>query len=394
MKQSRSLVTAYYMILFSVATLVGLGVVMTISAGTITALNAQANPYRQGLLQGVFALVGLVVGLAFVHMRGKLWLWAAWLGFATTLALQALVLLNGVTLGGNTAWLQIGPLTIQPSEFIKFSLALWLGSVLAHKGQALRSWSELTVPALIGIVLAVGMVAAGDDAGTAAVIGVLALGALVVAGVPWSKLTSVLIVMGLLAAAVVMSSDHRRNRFASVLSSGAGQDPLGDGWQTSLAKWSLAEGGLFGQGLGASRSKWYLSQAESDFIFAIIGEELGWLGAITILILFAILGFGLLQVVRLHPDRFAQITIGAIACWILGQALINVGMVIQVLPVIGVPLPFVSSGGSALVSCLAAIGVVVGLMRSNPKVAAAVAPRSRRVLRTAGVVDAKKGARV
>jgi len=390
MKQSGSLVTAYYMVLFSVATLVGLGVVMTISAHTITALSAQSDPYRQGLSQSVHALVGLGIGLAFVYMRGRLWLVAAWLCFLATVGLQVLVLAKGITSGGNTAWLRIGPVVFQPSEFIKFALALWLGSVLANKGQTLRSWVDLAFPALLGLGVAVGSVAAGSDAGTAAVIGLLGLGAFLVAGVPWSKFTTIVIMMTVGAWMLVMVSDQRRARFAMVLNPEVVPDPLGDGWQTNLAQWSLAEGGLLGQGLGASRSKWYLSQAESDFIFAIIGEELGWLGAITVLILFAILGFGLLQLVRLHPDRFAQITIGAIACWILGQALINIGMVIHVLPVIGVPLPFVSMGGSALISCLAAIGVVVGLMRSNDQTAAVVAPRSRRVLQAAAVVGAKE----
>jgi len=389
MSQSRSLVTAYYMVLFSVAVLVGLGIVMTISATTIEALSAEINPYLQGLSQGGFALLGLVIGLAFVHLPNRWWIWVAWLSLLVTFVLQVLVLLQGQSRGGNTAWLHIGVWTIQPAEFIKFALALWLGSVLALKSGALKSWGELIFPALIGACLAVGLVVLGDDAGTAAVIGLLALGALVMAGVPWSKLVTVLVIMAGLAAAVVLSSEQRRARFEMAFNSDLEVDRLGPGWQTSLATYSLAEGGLLGRGLGASRSKWYLSQAESDFIFAIIGEELGLVGALVVLVLFGVLGIGLLQIVRLHPDRFAQITIGAIACWLMGQALINIGMVIRVLPVIGVPLPFVSAGGSALVSCLAAIGVVVGLMRANPQVARAVAPRSRRVLRAAGVVPAK-----
>ena len=245
MNQSRSLVTAYYMILFSVATLVGLGVVMTVSAGTISALTAQASPYKQGLSQGGYALVGLVVGLAFVFIRGRLWLWAAWLSFAVTVGLQVLVLFMGETHGGNKAWLRIGPVVFQPSEFLKFALALWLGSVLAHKSEVLRSWGELTYPALLGAGLATGLVLAGSDAGTAAVIGLLALGALVVAGVPWSKLVTIVGAMGVAAAVVVMTSEQRLSRFTAVLNPGASQGHLHENWQTSLAKWSLAEGWLF-----------------------------------------------------------------------------------------------------------------------------------------------------
>jgi cell division protein FtsW len=159
-------------------------------------------------------------------------------------------------------------------------------------------------------------------------------------------------------------------------------------WQIRQAEYSLASGGWFGAGLGASRGKWaYLSQAESDFIFAIIGEELGLVGTLTVLVLFGLLGFGLFQVVRLHPDRSVQIAVGTIGCWIEGQALINIGMVIKLLPVIGVPLPFVSAGGSALIACLAAIGVVFGLMRTDPEVKNALRVRSRRARRVAAVTD-------
>ncbi|MCL2802722.1 MAG: FtsW/RodA/SpoVE family cell cycle protein [Micrococcales bacterium] len=387
MENRRALITAYYMILFSVAALVGLGLVMTVSAQTVTALANDMSPYLQGLYQAVYAAIGVGAGLAFAHLPPPWLRRVGWAAMIVTLVLLGLVLLIGEMRGGNQNWLTIGGRTVQPAEFVKLALALWLGSVLAMKAPTLGSWVDLIVPVLVVVALTLGLVLAGGDAGTAAVIGILVLGALILAGVPWSKLATVILVMGSLAVPVVMLSSHRRARFATMLDPGACTEAerLGQCWQVSQAKYSLAQGGLLGQGLGASRAKWYLSQAESDFVFAIIGEELGWLGAVTVLVLFGLLGVGLFRVVRLHPDRFAQITIGTVGCWIMGQALVNVGMVVQVLPVIGVPLPFVSVGGSSLVSCLAAIGVVVGLMRGNREVAHAIAPKSRRALATAGV---------
>jgi cell division protein FtsW len=387
------LVAGYYMILVPVAVLTVVGLVMTMSAHTVVALGQGESPYRAGMVQARYALVGAAAGLILAHTHRLLGRAVAWSALIGSLVLQGLVLWTPLGLDefGNRNWLRIGSsLTVQPSEFIKFGLALWLGSVLAIKKEALTRWSDLAVPGLIGIGVSVGMVLAGSDAGTVFVLGVMALGGLVLAGVPWSKLAA------LFGAAVgggvllIATSSHRLERFVMAFNPDACTDTLGACYQIRQAEYSLASGGWFGTGLGASRAKWaYLSQADSDFIFAIIGEELGLLGALAVLALFGVLGFGLFQVVRLHPDRSVQIAVGTIACWIEGQALINIGMVIRVLPVIGVPLPFVSSGGSALIACLAAIGVVFGLMRTEPEVAAAITWRSRRARRLGAVVDVR-----
>jgi cell division protein FtsW len=215
----------------------------------------------------------------------------------------------------------------------------------------------------------------------------MALGGLVLAGVPWTKVATLLAVAGLGAWLVVATSPKRRERLSLAFDPDSCRDSSDACYQILQARYSMASGGWFGSGLGASRAKWaYLSQADSDFIYAIIGEETGLLGALAVLVMFGVLGFGLFQVVRLHPDRSVQIAVGTIACWIEGQTIVNVGMVIKILPVFGVPLPFVSSGGSALVACLAAIGVVFGLMRTDPEVKAALAWRSRRSRRAAAVV--------
>jgi cell division protein FtsW len=387
----RALVTAYYMILIPLAVLTVLGLVMTMSAHTVVALNEGESPYRAGLTQAAYALFGVVAGTFLAHSHRLLGRGVAWTALGAALVAQGLVLFTplGLDQYGNRNWLRISDaLTVQPSEFIKFGLALWLGSVLALKGQALTRWADLALPALIGIALAIGMVMAGSDAGTALVLGVMSMGGLMLAGLPWSKFAAIVVVAGVAACAAVMVSERRRERLSLALDPSSCQDSSDACYQILQARYSMASGGWFGSGLGASRAKWaYLSQADSDFIYAIIGEETGLLGALAVLILFGVLGFGLFQVVRLHPDRSVQIAVGTIACWIEGQALINIGMVVQILPVIGVPLPFVSSGGSALVAALAAIGVVFGLMRTDPEVKAALAWRSRRSRRVATVLQ-------
>ncbi|MDR1635059.1 MAG: putative lipid II flippase FtsW [Bifidobacteriaceae bacterium] len=386
-----SLRVAHLTILVSAALLTVIGLFMTMSAHTISALTQGENPYQAGIDQAIFAAIGVVIGAGAAHTHRLLGRAVAWSTLLATLVLQGLVVFTGLGRGefGNRNWLDLGFTTIQPSEFIKFGLALWLGSVLAYKKDVLTKWSELVVPGLIGIAVGMGLVLKGDDAGTALVIGLMAFGALVLAGVPWSKLAVLAGSLAVVGAAVVIGASHRLSRLLVAYNPEACEELADQCWQIRQAEYSLASGGWFGAGLGASRGKWaYLSQAESDFIFAIIGEELGLVGTLTVLVLFGLLGFGLFQVVRLHPDRSVQIAVGTIGCWIEGQALINIGMVIKLLPVIGVPLPFVSAGGSALISCLVAIGVVFGLMRTDPEVKNALRVRSRRSRRVAAVADA------
>jgi cell division protein FtsW len=383
---ARSLVAAHIMILFSTALLVALGLVMIVSSHTVNALADEKSPWDKGREQLIYIAIGLVG--AFVVSRLPLrrlevvWAWGA---FAVTLALQLVTPFIGQDRGGNTNWLAIGDYTFQPGEFLKYGLAIWLGSVLAAKARRLGDWYQLTWPALIGVGLAGGAVLLGHDAGTASILAVMALGTLMVAGVPWRRFSVVAGGMLVVAFAAVASDSMRLNRVKVLFDPAACQE-YAECWQVDQASYALAEGGWFGQGLGASRVKWeWLSQADSDFIFAVVGAELGLLGCLVVLLLLGVLAIGLFQVVRLHPNRFTQVAVGAIGCWFMSQAIINIGMVIGVLPVIGVPLPFVSSGGSALIACLVGVGTVVGLMRSDPETGPLLRARRGMLKRTLGV---------
>jgi cell division protein FtsW len=383
---ARSLVTAYYLILFSVTLLVVLGLAMVVSSHAVSALARGASPWDKALEQGQFIAAGLILGFVASRLPQRLWQSAAWIAFAATAVIQGIVVLGaGISRGGNTNWLRIGTWAFQPSEFLKYGLAMWLASVLAIKARRLGEWKELIIPALIGVGAAAGLVAAGRDAGTASIIGIMAVGALVIAGVPWRKLLVVVGFVALAGATQILTDSGRMDRVRAVFWPDSCAQ-FSECWQVRQASYALAEGGWIGQGLGASRVKWgWLSQADTDFIFAIIGAELGLLGCMVVLVLYALLAVGLFQVVRLHPNRFCQIAVGAIGCWLAGQAIINIGMVVRVLPVIGVPLPFVSSGGSALISSLIAIGTVIGLLRTDPDVGPSLRARRGAVRRAFGV---------
>ena len=238
-------------------------------------------------------------------------------------------------------------------------------------------------------LLCLGLVIAGWDMGTAVVLVFLVAGALWVAGVPlwWFAAGGLTGVAGV--AALVVMSPSRVTRIMSFM--GATEaDPTGVDLQPLHGMWALGTGGLTGVGLGASREKWaWLPQAQNDFIFAIVGEELGLLGTLLVLLLFGVLAYGLLRMVRRHPDPFVKITTAAITCWIIGQALINIGVVIGVLPVIGLPLPLVSAGGSAMISTLIALGIMLSFARSEPGARAALSVSSSSVRRSLAVVGGR-----
>jgi cell division protein FtsW len=216
------------------------------------------------------------------------------------------------------------------------------------------------------------LVLMGGDLGTGIILVAIVLGALFFAGVRLRYLAIPTIVMAGAIAVMTLSGGSRQDRILA-WQSGCTSDGayLGLCWQTLHGWWALASGGLFGVGLGNSKAKWsWLPEADNDFIFAIIGEELGLLGAIVVLALFVILAFSFIRVVRTSTDPVAKITVSAVLAWIMTQAFVNIAVVLGLLPVLGVPLPLISAGGSALVTTLLAIGVVLSYAR-QPRLAQA-----------------------
>ena len=385
--QWNSAVASYYLVVGTVALLVALGLVMVLSSSTVSALSASdgASPYGVFINQARFALMGLPLAWLASRLPVAWYKRFAWPVLLGTLAMLVLVPLIGRTVRGNRNWISLAGVQIQPSEFAKLTLALWLGVVLARKRPLLHQWAHVVVPGVVVAAAAIGLVLLGHDLGTALILMVLVGGALFVAGVPMRFFGVGLAVTAFVVVQVAQMSDSRVRRITEFFNEGC--DRQGACYQTTRGLYGLGTGGITGIGLGESREKWsYLPEAHNDFIFAILGEELGLLGTLLVLGLFGVLAFAMTRIVRRHPDPFVQITTGAICAWVLGQALLNIAVVIGLMPVVGVPLPLVSAGGSALVTTMVAMGVVVSFARSEPGAAEALAARPGVVRRSLAVV--------
>ncbi|MCV2393421.1 putative lipid II flippase FtsW [Actinotalea sp. M2MS4P-6] len=385
-------VTSYYLLVGSAGLLLSIGLVMVLSSSTVDSLSATqgATPYSIFVNQARYALIGLPVAWLASRMPLRFYRAIAWPALGVAVMLQLLVFTPlGLDHGGNRNWIAIGGFTAQPSEVLKLALAVWLGTVLATKRALLHQWLHVLVPGVVVAIGAIGLVLLGDDLGTALVIIALVAGALFVAGVPMRMF----VVAGAVAAVAVVqlaqSSSNRVTRITAFFSPDC--DTASTCYQTQRGLYALASGGWTGVGLGQGREKWsYLPEAHNDFIFAVIGEELGLLGTVLVILLFAVLAVAMIRVIRRHPDPMVQVATAGIATWILGQALVNIGVVIGVLPVIGLPLPLVSAGGSALVTTLVALGVVVSFARSEPGAAEALTARPGAVRRSLAVLGRRR----
>jgi cell division protein FtsW len=366
----------YFLLLGATLFLVVFGLVMVLSSSAVESYKATDDFFTGFLKQGLFALLGIPAMLIAARMPAVFW--RKWAGIAMLVAvvLQFLVIATnfGLEVNGNRNWFVIGSFSFQPSELVKVALVVWLGIVLAKKLEVLDDWRELLRP--IGIVTgaAIGLVLLGGDLGTVIILVAIVLGTLFFAGVRLRFLAVPMVVIAVAAMAVALSGGSRQDRIAA-WQSGCSTDADYNGlcWQTLHGWWALASGGIFGVGLGNSKAKWsWLPEADNDFIFAIIGEELGLLGAIVVLALFVVLAISFVRIIRASKDPVARITVSAVMTWILVQAFVNIAVVLGLLPVLGVPLPLISAGGSALVTTLVAIGIVLSYARQT----AAASPAS------------------
>lgn len=381
-----SAVTSYYVLAGASALLIVLGLVMVLSSSSVESLAADKSPYAVFFTQAQFALIGVPVMLVASRLPVRFYTRIAWPALAVAAFLQLLTFTPlGVDAGGNRGWIGVEGFTMQPAEAVKLALAAWLGAVLARKRALLGEWRHALVPAVPVAGFMVGLVMLGRDLGTALVLLVLVAGALFIAGIPLRVFGFAGVIAAAGVAALTIPSANRRARIFAWLSDEC--DPTNDCYQTQHGIWGLATGGWGGVGLGASAEKWsYLPEAHNDFIFAIIGEELGLIGTLLVLGLFTLLALAMFRVIRRHPDPFVQITTAAVACWVIGQALVNIGVVIGLVPVIGLPLPLVSAGGSALIVTMTALGMVISFARAEPGAAEALAARPHVVRRSLAVL--------
>ena len=378
-----SAVPAEFLLIASTALiLTGFGLVMVLSATMADSLAAGEGPFETVLKQAAFAIIGIPLMFIASRLPVTFWKKIAWPGLILTTLFQLLVFTPlGVINDGNQNWIQVGSFQAQPSEFLKLSLALWLGYVLYRKQSLLTSWKHVFIPVVPIGGLVIGLVAVGShDLGTGLILMAILLGCLFFSGV---RLRLFVVPLLLVVVAAVYFAVTSPNRMARIMSSLVNFDStacynaaVGDCYQAVHGVWGLASGGIFGLGLGNSREKYgWLPAKANDYIFAIIGEELGLVGCIVVLVLFTLFAIGAFHVICKTHDPFIRIVSGGITVWIVGQAIVNMGVVLRIFPVLGVPLPFMSQGGTSLLSVLVACGVLLSFARTLP--ARAAAPLAR-----------------
>jgi cell division protein FtsW len=379
----------YYLILGSTIALVMIGLVMVLSSSSVQSLKDThlSSSYSYFVKQVMFAGLGLPLAWVASRIPARWWQTCSWALLAGSAGMLALVPVMGSSVNGNQNWISFGGVTVQPSEAAKFAFLVWAATVLVRKQQLrLTTLSHLLVPVLPVAALLLALVLAGRDLGTAMIMMAIVFGVLYLAGAPMRLFGLTGAGALLLVGALVVTSPNRMGRISSWLGVG-GHDDSGLNWQPLHGAYALATGGWWGLGLGASREKWFwLPEAHNDFIFAIIGEELGLPGTLAVLGLFGLLGVGLLRLVTVSEDVFVKISTGGVLLWVVGQAVVNIGAVLGVLPVVGVPLPLVSSGGSALVMTLIALGMVLGFARHVPGAGEALTDRPGMMRRSLAVL--------
>ncbi len=389
--------TTYYLLVAVTVLLVVIGLVMVMSASSVTSIVETDNrtAYAIFIKQAEFAAIGAVAMFVASRIGVAWWKRLAIPILLCAMGLQALAFVPGIGIEfqGNTNWIGIGPFTMQPSEIAKIALVLFGALVLATKQQRLQQVRHVVFPFVMPVAAAViGLVLLGHDLGTALVLGAIVAGVVFAAGVPVRWFALVGVAFAAAATLLVVQSPNRLGRFDVWL--GRDTDVNGAARQTTHGRYALADGGVFGLGLGGSREKWqWLPESHNDFIFAVIGEELGLPGTLAIIVLFAALAVACYRLVLRTDDLFVRLATAGVMTWVLVQAMINIGSVIGMLPVIGLPLPLVSSGGSSLVTTMFALGMLVSFARADPDCRAALTARPSALRRSLAVLPRRVGRR-
>ena len=364
-------VNNFYILAGSSIALSVIGLVMVFSASSIHSLDTKGNAVAIVLRQFVFFALSIPVAIYLSQRTLAQWRVLARFGLLISVVILAILQIPGVgkTVNGNTNWIALPFVDVQPSEIAKFLLILWASYLLANQERAGKT--RVNVFALItpGFIVVLGLVMVGHDLGTACVIAAILGGLLFVSGVELRLLGSMVAVGAVILAALIATAGYRAARFLVVFDPFAADQYKNAGWQPAHSLLGLASGGIFGVGLGGSRQKWgNLAEAHTDFIFAVIGEELGLLGTLAVLSLLAALIFSIFKIALRCKDPMSRYVGSGIGCWIAVQTVLNVGSATSVLPVVGVTLPFVSYGGSALISLYLGLGYVFGSALRDPEV--------------------------
>jgi len=360
-------VNLYYMLLGSTLGLSLLGLIMVFSASSIHSLETKGTSFGIVLRQFIFLVISIPMAWVLSRLSLKQWKVLARFGFSVSVFLLLIVQVIGKSVNGNHNWISLGFVDVQPSEIAKFMMILWAGFMLAKQersGVDHMAVLKLIAPAF---ALCIILVMAGSDLGTASVFACILAGLLWVSGLRLG-IFGIGLSVGLVGlTAAILTSPYRVQRFMVFLNPFAEDQYKLYGWQPAHSLLGLASGGLFGVGLGASRQKWgNLAEAHTDFIFAVIGEELGLFGTLATVLLLSILIFSIFKLALRANDPMVRYVASGFGVWIAIQTILNIGSAISVLPVVGVTLPLVSYGGSALIASYMGVGFVLGAARRDP----------------------------
>ncbi|GAA4371914.1 putative lipid II flippase FtsW [Actinomadura sp. NPDC048032] len=370
--------TSYYLVLGCSVMLLALGLTMVLSASSVKQLQATGSAYTLFQKQAVWVAIGLPGMWVASRLPVKTFRALAYPLLLLSVVALALVLVPGLgrSAGGATRWVDLGPVQIQPSELAKLALVLWGADLLARKDRLgqLTEWRPLLVPLMPGAGVLVLLVMLGSDLGTTLVLLTIFLALLWVVGAPGRLFVGIAGLVCLLVSILIIVEPYRMQRLTGFLDPSGNQ--LTTNYQGTQGLFAVASGGLFGTGLGEGRAKWdYLPHAETDFIFAIVGEEFGLVGTLVVLGLFGMLTYAGLRIARRVKDPFTRLAAAGATAWLVVQAIVNIGAVIGVLPITGIPLPLVSYGGSALIPTLFALGMLLAFAKREPGARQALSAR-------------------
>ena len=365
--------TSFHLIIAVAALLTSLGLIMVLSASGVHSYDEDGSPWVIFAKQVLWTLVGLVAFYVALRMPVNLMRRLAFPAFALTIVLLILVLIPGIgkEANGTRGWFVVAGMSMQPSELTKIAFAIWGAHLLAARRLERASLREMLFPLVPAAVLALFLIVLQPDLGQTVSLGIILLGLLWYAGLPLRVFVSSLAAVMASAAVLAVSEGYRSDRVQSWLNPSA--DAQGSGYQARQARYALANGGVFGDGLGQGTAKWnYLPNAHNDFIFAIIGEELGFVGAAGLLCLFGLFAYTGMRIARRSADPFLRLLTATSTLWILGQVFINVGYVVGLLPVTGLQLPLISAGGTSTATTLLILGVITNAARHEPEAVAAL----------------------
>lgn len=374
---------SFYLVTVSTGLLLTIGLVMVFSASSVRSYATYGSSYRVAMNQALFVGLGLPAMWVASRIPARVWRKLAAPLLLGSVALLVLVLVPGIGRGvdGARRWIPLaGGFTLQPSEIAKLAILLWGADLLVRKRKLLGDWKHLLVPLVPAFGFVGLLVMLEPDMGTTIVLMSILMSLLWVVGAPLRVFGAILGAALSLGALLAVAEPYRLARLTSFVDPCAAHQRLDGGYQACQGLQALTSGGVFGLGLGASREKWAggLPNPYTDYVYAIIGEELGLLGSLSVLILFSTLVYAGFRVAKRTKDPFARLAATGITVWIAVQALVNIGTVVGLVPITGIPLPLISYGGSALVQTMVALGILLSFARDEPGAAKALAQQRGR----------------